>query len=283
MRYNKWKIRIKKSRKYLLLVPSLVVLLSLFASLSVLLVISFLDKDSFWAGDYRFTFQNYITVLKQSYYVRLLLYTIVNSALLSIVALILGYPFAYILARGKTKLKEFAQIALVFPLYGWVYFCYGLVYIFLPRGIFNSILMGLHLVSEPIMLWQSPLFVLMALTLLSIPLVVLTIHSNILGIDPTFEDAARSLGANPIQVFLRITLPLSKTGIIGGTLIAFAINTGAFIVPLIVGGAKVDWLGVAMYLRMTYMMDWGVGAALALVLFIVTLVSSYCYSVVLEK
>jgi len=280
---NKWKIRIKKSRKYLLLVPGLVVLLSLFASLGMLLVISFLDKESFWAGGYQSSLQNYIVVFKQPYYIHLLLYTIANSALVSVVALILGYPFAYILARKKTKLKGFAQIALVFPLYGWVYFCYGLVYIFLPSGIFNSVLMNLHLISKPVMLWQSRIFVLLALTLLSIPLVVLTIHSSIVGIDPTLEDAARSLRANPIQVFLRITLPLSETGIIGGTLIAFAINTGAFIVPLIVGGARVDWLGVAMYVRMTFMLDWGVGAALAILLFVATFVSSYFYSVVLEK
>lgn len=283
MTYNKWKIRIKKSRKYLLLVPGLVVLLSLVASLGMLLVISFLDKESFWAGGYQFSLQNYIAVFKQPYYAHLLLYTIANSALVSVVALILGYPFAYILARKKTKLKGFAQIALVFPLYGWVYFCYGLVYIFLPHGIFNSVLMDLHLISKPIMLWQSRVFVLLALTLLSIPLVVLTIHSSIVGIDPTLEDAAKSLRANPTQVFLRITLPLSKTGIIGGTLIAFAINTGAFIVPLIVGGARVDWLGVAMYVRMTFMLDWGVGGALAILLFVVTFISSYFYSVVLEK
>jgi putative spermidine/putrescine transport system permease protein len=130
----------------------------------------------------------------------------------------------------------------------------------------------------PLMLWQSRELVIIALTLLTIPFIVFPVRSSILAIDPSLIDAASSLGANPLQAFLRITLPLGKSGILGATLIGFAINTGSLVVPLIIGGARVEWIGIAMYIRMSKILDWGIGAALATILFFVTFIVSFLYS-----
>jgi ABC-type spermidine/putrescine transport system permease subunit I len=225
----------------------------------MLFVMGFLDKESFWNGSYRITLFNYLEIFRRPYFIRLFAYTIGNSILISAISLLIGYPFAYILAPTKSKLNSFAELVLVFPLYGWVYFCYGLVYL-------------------PLMLWQSRELVIIALTLLTIPFIVFPVRSSILAIDPSLIDAASSLGANPLQAFLRITLPLGKSGILGATLIGFAINTGSLVVPLIIGGARVEWIGIAMYIRMSKILDWGIGAALATILFFVTFIVSFLYS-----
>ncbi|MGO9309744.1 MAG: ABC transporter permease [Spirochaetia bacterium] len=267
-----------KSKRGLLLIPGFIALIPMVFAFLMLLVMGFLDKESFWNGSYRFTFFNYLEISRQPYFIRLFAYTIGNSILVSALSLVIGYPFAYILARTKSKLNSFAELVLVFPLYGWVYFCYGLVYLFLPNGIVNGVLQGLHLISKPLMLWQSRELVIIALTLLTVPFIVFPVRSSILAIDPALVEAASSLGANPVQSFLRITLPLSKSGILGATLIGFAINTGSLVVPLIIGGARVEWLGIAMYIRMSKMLDWGVGASLATILFFLTFIVSFLYS-----
>jgi len=152
--------------------------------------------------------------------------------------------------------------------YGW--------YIILNRfGFANDVLLGLGMIDERIAFMPSTGAIIVGLAHALLPYAVLTIMGSVNGINPHFESAAMSLGANRTRTFLHVVLPLSVPGIAGAFLIVFSIAISAYATPAILGGPATQVAATAIYNFIIQLLDWSLGAALAVILIVASLLLLY--------
>jgi len=143
--------------------------------------------------------------------------------------------------------------------YGW--------YVILNRsGVANDVLLGLGLIGERIALMPSTGAITIGLAHALLPYAVLTIMGGLDAIHPNLERAAMSLGAGRLRTFLFVVLPLSLPGVVGGFILCFSIAISAYATPAILGGPATQVLATSIYGFMTQLLDWSIGAALAVIL-----------------
>ena len=131
------------------------------------------------------------------------------------------------------------------------------------NGLVNDALMGLGVISEPLPLMRNELGVLIGMTEYMLPYAILPLLANMQGIDPRVSSASRSLGASPVQTFLRVFLPLTRPGIIAASLLVFISSLGFYVTPAILGGGKVQMIAEYISVQLLVTVRWGVAAMLA--------------------
>ena len=180
----------------------------------------------------RFTLHNYRKFLFDRFYLGVLGTTLRISVLVTLAALVTGYPVASYLQRARPRERAALMLLIVSPLLvSLVIRSYGWVIVLGPRGLVNNVLAGLHLVSAPLKLIYTETAVVVGLTHVFYPFMVLAIYSSLQTIDPAVVRAAQNLGASPRMAFWRVTLPLSVPGIVAGSLIVFALSVSSFVTP----------------------------------------------------
>jgi ABC-type spermidine/putrescine transport system permease subunit I len=178
--------------------------------------------------------------------------------------LIWGYPFAYILIR-KVRYREVVRTFMAFPLFGPLYLAFGLYYVLLPGGPLAGLLDFLHIKGTDL-LYSEPM-TLFGMALFTFPFMVMNVGASLSNVDPTLEEAAKTLGAKPWQVFTKVLFPLSRSGILAGFLMCFGWNIGVFIVPILLGGlAQQRVLSLVLQQKAMAQFDYGLAAAMGIVL-----------------
>jgi ABC-type spermidine/putrescine transport system permease subunit I len=231
--------------------------------LGYLVLVSMTHKSDFFFGHRNYNLDNYRLVFDR--YRPNVLTTIRLGTLSSVLNLIFGYPFAYILIR-KVRYRELVRTLMVFPLFGPLYLAFGLYYVLLPNGPLAGVVdfLGLKatdlLYSEPMTLFGMALF--------TFPFMVMNVGAALSNVDPTLEEAARTLGAKPWQIFTRVLFPLSRSGILAGFLMCFGWNIGVFVVPILLGNlAQQRVLSLVLQQKaMSGQFDYGLAAAMGIVL-----------------
>ena len=190
------------------------------------------------------------------------------AATVTVVCLILGYPLAYLIAKtrnvaGNTLLMILVLAAMQLDM---VIRLYGMMVLMGDRGLINGALIGAGAISSPLPLMYNTFGVIVGMVQFTLPFMVLSLIGVIRSIDPSLEEAARSIGATRRQSFLRITLPLSMPGILAGCMIVFALSISSFVVPALMGGWRVTVLPIHIYQQVAEIGNWQLGAALAVVL-----------------
>jgi len=192
---------------------------------------------------------------------------------------VLGFPLAYFLVRTRSRWKGLLIALSLAPLlasvvvrtYGW--------YIILNRfGVANDLLLGLGVISERIAFMPSTGAIIIGLAHALLPYTVLTIMGSLNGINPNLESAAMSLGASRTRTFFHVLLPLSLPGIAGGFILVFSIAISAYATPAILGGPATQVAATAIYSFMMQLLDWSLGAALAVILIVCSLSLLYAAS-----
>jgi spermidine/putrescine transport system permease protein len=196
----------------------------------------------------------------------------------------IGYPVAYYIARHATRTKSLLLILLILPL--WISYLMRMlawVNLLAPDGYVNRFLMWSHVISTPYgWLDGRPITVIFALIYGYIPFFILPLFASLDRIDKSFLEAARDLGASPFRTFLHVTLPLSKTGILGGCVLVALPMFGDYYTPNIVSGAPTtSMLGNQIDLYFHNTSQPTIGAALTLILsaFLVVLMAYYMVTV----
>jgi putative spermidine/putrescine transport system permease protein len=233
---------------------------------ALLLTISFLKSEAQQLTG-ELTLDNYRFLFAERVYLQALVRTFVVGVSVGLIDVILAFPLAYFLVRTSSRWRGLL-IALSFtPLlasvvvrtYGW--------YIVLNRfGIANDLLLWLGLTSERLPLMPSTGAIIVGLAHALLPYAILTLMGSIGGINPSLELAAMSLGANRRRTFLHVVLPLCLPGLIGGFILSFSIAISAYATPAILGGPATLVMATAIYSFMTQLLDWSIGAALAVVM-----------------
>ncbi len=194
------------------------------------------------------------------------------SAVVTVLCLVLAYPVAYLLATVSPRIGNLLMILVLLPFWTSVLVRTTAWMVLLQReGIVNGILRSAEVISDPIQLVHNRIGVYIAMTYVLLPFMVLPLYGVMKGISPLPVRAALSLGASPFTTFRRIYLPQTLPGVTAGCLLVFILAIGFYITPALVGGAGDQLISyfIAFYTNQT--LNWGMAAALGLVLLAVTL------------
>lgn len=220
-----------------------------------------------------FTLENYVDFWNDNYYRNILFTTLGVAALCTLLALVIGFPVAYYLARSHSRYKSLLIILLIFPLMvGGVVRAAGWMVILGNAGVVNTVLRYLGVVERPLDLLYTPLAVVVGTTAVVAPYMILTLQTVIEGIDSSIEEAAQNLGGNFLIVFWRILLPVAAPGVAAGTLLVFILCMNAYATPVLLGGSGLTMMAPALYDQITRASNWPFGSALAVILVLATLV-----------
>jgi ABC-type spermidine/putrescine transport system permease subunit I len=218
-----------------------------------------------------FTVANYQAMVTR--YLPNVLVTLQLASLATVVNLIFGFPFAYILVR-KVRYRDTVRAFMVFPMFGALYIAFGRSFLLLPGGPATPLFQLLGIQNTSV-LYSLP-SVVFAMSIFTFPFMVMNVGAALSNVDPTLEEAAACLGARPHQTFRRILLPLTRSGIVAGALMVFGWNLGTFAEPLLLGSINEQKsLAWTLYQRAVVQTDYGLSTTMGVVLLILAFIVTY--------
>ncbi|MFC4557870.1 ABC transporter permease [Virgibacillus kekensis] len=234
--------------------------------------------------DPAWTFENFVEFFSDPYFLGILWNTIYISIIATFLTLILAFPIAYLLARANVKYKGILVGLVVFPLLvGNIVRDVGWIALFSEQGLVNNFLLAIGFINEPATFLGTPGAVIIAISNVVLPYMIISIQSVIERINPSLEEGAIDLGASRWMMMRTVIFPLAMPGIMAGTLFVFILSMNAYTTPLIIGGTKVQMMAPALYSEITEVSNWPMGAAMAVILIVLTLIASVFYLSILEK
>lgn len=253
--------------------------LVLFVLIPNLMIIgtSFLTRDEANLIKFAFTFENY-TPLLDPLYGKVMLHSFYMAIVATLICLVIGYPFAYIVAKMPEKWRPFMLFLIIVPFWtNSLIRTYGLKIVLGTQGILNQALMSLGLIDAPLRIMFTETAVMIGLVYILLPFMILPLYSAIEKLDGTYIEAARDLGANKFQTLVRVILPLTMPGIIGGCLLVLLPALGMFYIADLLGGAKNLLIGNVIKSQVLNARDWPFGAATSIALTLAMAIMLYAY------
>ncbi|MCQ2965295.1 MAG: ABC transporter permease subunit [Alphaproteobacteria bacterium] len=248
-----------------------------FAPNLLVLLASFLTKDAEWYLRLPLNLQNYVALTDTA-----LLEIIVKSFSLSIATtvfcLLVGYPFTCIIARISKDYRILFLMLIIVPFWtNSLVRNYALISILSKDGFINTILLKIGLIKSPLVLLNTNFAVFVGMCYTLLPFMILPLYAVLEKIDRSVIEAARDLGAGSAEVFFKITIPLSFSGIVAGCIMVFLPALTLFYVSDILGGADISVLGTIIRNKFTVDKDWPIGAAISvsLTVFMLLLLKLY--------
>lgn len=219
-------------------------------------------------------FTNYRTIFfEDDLYLRAYLSSIWFAGLTTVICLAIGYPFAYFLARSRAEIRPGLLMLLMLPF--WTSFLlrvYAWKMLLADNGVFNNIAIGLGLLAEPVKMMNTPFSLTLGMVYTYLPFMVLPLYANLVKLDIRLLEAARDLGASPWQAFWRITVPLSRGGIIAGALLVFIPCVGEFVIPELLGGPETLMIGRVLWDEFFSNNDWPMASSVAVIMVLLIIV-----------
>ena len=240
--------------------------------------VSFLSKDSSNFYALPFTFESY-TRLFEPLYAQVVWNSLYMSSIATVICLIIGYPFAFMIAKIEPKYRAILLFLVVLPFWtNSLIRIYGMKIFLGVKGILNEALLGLGFISEPIRILNTEAAVIIGLVYLLLPFMILPLYSAIEKLDHRLLEAAKDLGANAFQRFIKVIIPLTMPGIISGCLLVLLPAMGMFYVADLLGGAKVLLVGNVIKSEFLISRNWPFGSAISIGLTILMAVLIFVYS-----
>ena len=255
-------------------VPFVLVLKISFAS-AQLSVPPYTDLVQIKDGVVNFAFQlgHYLFLLQDSLYVATYLSSLKMAAVSTVLCLLIGYPMAYYIARSNPATRNLLMMAVMLPF--WTSFLirvYAWIGILKDDGLLNHFLIGIGLISSPLRLYHSDAGVYIGMVYSYLPFLVMPLYAHLVKMDLRLLEAAYDLGAKPWVAFWRITIPLSKNGIIAGCLLVFIPAVGEYVIPELLGGADTLMIGRVMWDEFFNDVDWPMASAVTVAMVLLLLV-----------
>jgi spermidine/putrescine transport system permease protein len=247
--------------------------------LIIILVYSFLDRGTFGGIEWTFQIDNYIR-FADPLYVRIFSRSLMIAGITTVICLVFGYPMAYWIASQSQKTRNTFMLLLMLPFFtNFVVRTYALRFILFREGVLNQALIALGLANpeSPPSILYSQQAVVLGLVYSWIVAMVLPCYASLVGLDRSLVEAAQDLYANRVKAFLRVTLPLTRAGIVAGTILVFIPSFGAFVTPDLLGGSKSDMIGNLIVQQFGMASDWPFGAAISTILLVAMLIGTVFY------
>lgn len=218
-------------------------------------------------------FGNYLSLARDSLYLQAYLSSLKFAAITTFFCLLIAYPFAYFLARSPADKRPALLMLVMLPF--WTSFLlrvYAWKMLLADSGVFNNVAMALGLISEPIKMMNTPFSLVLGMVYTYVPFMILPLYANLVKMDLRLLEAAQDLGATPWQAFWRITVPLSKSGIIAGSMLVFIPCVGEFVIPELLGGPQTLMIGRVLWDEFFSNNDWPMAATVAVVMVLLIIV-----------
>jgi putative spermidine/putrescine transport system permease protein len=257
---------------YLLSAPALALFaVLLVVPLATTVLLSFNSFTMMKGIEEVYSLRNYAEILGDSYYHEVFLRTFRIAFLVTLLAMLLGAPEAYILYRMRQPWRGFFLLIVLGPLLiSVVSRTLGWALLFGSTGLVNRALATFGV--EPLQFMYSETGVVIGLTHVLVPFMVISVWASLQRLDPQVENAAVSLGATAPTVLRRILLPQVMPGVLSGAIIVFALAASAFATPAIIGGRRLQVAATSAYDEFLNTLNWPLGASLALILLLANLV-----------
>jgi putative spermidine/putrescine transport system permease protein len=219
----------------------------------------------------------YLRFAGEPYYLSILWFTVKISLVVTVLDLLLGYPIALMIARTNPRVARLLYVIVIAPLLvSLVVRTYGWMVILAPNGLVNQALRWSGL-GDGVRLMYNEAGVVIGMTHILLPFMVLTVTAAIQNIDRSLEEAAATLGASRLEVFRRVTLPLSLPGVVVGALLVFILTLGSYVTPVLLGGDRGVVISSLVFDNSILLANWPFGAAIAVVFLGVSLVFVILY------
>src|SRR5690606_16130345 len=216
---------------------------------------------------------NYIFLSEDELYVSAYLGSLKIAFFSTLMCLLIGYPMAYAIARASKEAQTVLLLLIMMPTWTAILIrVYAWMGILSNNGLLNSALMGMGLIDEPLQILNTNLAVYIGIVYSYLPFMVLPLYANLVKHDPSLLEAASDLGSSTFNSFWKITVPLSKNGIIAGSMLVFIPVVGEFVIPELLGGPETLMIGKVLWQEFFNNRDWPVASALAVVMLAILLV-----------
>ena len=258
----------KISSWWLLVPTSFLYLITFFIPLITLLVMSFSRFESS-VTTLGFYLDNYEKILTDGITLKIFFQTVELSLIITLFCLLLGYPVAMLMRRVGPKARLWILLLVVSPLLTSIIVRNVAWVLILGRsGMINDLLISWGLISKPLPLMYNTFGVVLAVVHVYLSFMVLPLFAALSSINNSLEEAAASLGAKPLSIFLNVTLPLSLPGIMAGCTLVFILSMGVYLTPVIMGGNFVVTLPMLIEDAVRNRYNWPEASAMALLLLI---------------
>lgn len=253
-----------------LLTPGLVFLLIAFFFPTFQLLMQSVLGTGAEAG--QFTLEHYAKAFGDDFYAGIAWRTLKLAMIITGICVALGFPLAVIMTRASKGVRTALILIIVLPLMTSVVIrTFGWLVILGQGGVLSWVLKSLGLISKNISLMHTEAGIVIAMVQVLLPFLVLTTLGSLNQIPRALDEAARVMGAGFFRAIWHVTLPMAVPGLASGSLLVFALSISSFITPSLVGGVRLPVVAGSIYQQMTGSFDWGFGAALSVLLLVVTL------------
>jgi spermidine/putrescine transport system permease protein len=251
--------------------PAAIVAIVLFlAPMGIICAYSLLSRGAYGGVILPWTTESYRRVF-DPLYAEIFWRSFLLSAVSTMLCLILGFPLALHIARSKRRILLLNLVMLPF----WTSFLirtYAWMFLLRDTGLINTILQSLHLIRQPLPLLFNDGAVVLGLVYGYLPFMVLPLYATLEKLDPALLDAAQDLGATPWVTTWNVIVPLSRSGMLAGSLLVFIPCLGAYLTPDLLGGGKTVMIGNLVQNQFTTARDWPFGSAISLLLMALVLI-----------
>ncbi|MBC7859056.1 MAG: ABC transporter permease subunit, partial [Burkholderiaceae bacterium] len=217
-------------------------------------------------------FANYLFLLSDDLYVLTYLSSLKYAAITTALCLLIGYPFAYFMARAKPGLRPVLMMLVMLPF--WTSFLlriYAWKGILANNGILNNALLALGVIDEPLHLMNTSFSLVLGMVYAYLPFMILPLFATLVKLDDRLLEAAADLGATPLQAFWRVTVPLSKSGIVAGAMLVFIPAVGEYVIPELLGGPETLMIGRVLWDEFFTNNDWPMASSVTVVMILLIL------------
>ncbi|MDP5085708.1 MAG: ABC transporter permease subunit [Yoonia sp.] len=268
----------------LFLVPFLIVLkISLSdVALSIPPYTPTLELSEGWAGVRDFLsqldFENFRFLATDDLYWKSYLSSVQIALISTTICLLIGFPIAYGMANAPQEWQPTLMLLVILPF--WTSFLirvYSLIGILSQEGMLNQFLMWIGIINEPLTILNTNIAVYIGIVYTYLPFMILPIYATLIKLDGSLLEAAEDLGCSRTEAFWRITIPLSKAGIIAGCFLVFIPALGEFVIPSLLGGSDTLMIGKVLYEEFFANRDWPVAGAVAVILLLILIIPIVLY------
>jgi putrescine transport system permease protein len=221
----------------------------------------------------KLNFANYAFLWEDALYRNAYLNSLLTAGVSTLLCLLIGYPMAYGIARAKPAWRNLLLLLVMLPF--WTSFLlrvYAWIGILRTDGVINDVLLWIGIIDEPLVMLQTNFAVYLGIVYSYLPFMILPLYTAIEKLDLTLLEAAADLGCKPTKAFFRITLPLTKGGIIAGCMLVFIPAVGEFVIPALLGGPDSLMIGRVLWEEFFNNRDWPVASAVAIAMLLLLVI-----------
>ena len=241
-----------------------------------------LELSEGWAGlrdmISQLDFENFEFLAGDDLYWKAYLSSLQIAFISTFICLLIGFPVAYGMANAPKEWQPTLMLLVILPF--WTSFLirvYSLIGLLSQEGMLNQLLMWTGLINEPLTILNTNIAVYIGIVYTYVPFMILPIYATLIKLDGSLLEAAEDLGCSRTEAFWRITIPLSKAGIIAGCFLVFIPALGEFVIPSLLGGSDTLMIGKVLYEEFFANRDWPVASAVAVILLLILIIPIVLY------